>query len=254
MGSIRFGAAVSVLAFAGLAAAQTDILYVTDGDSQRLARAQGGALLGTTSTHQGAYPIAVSGSAWIGQYYGDSTSREYDLNGVATGNSAGISIIQAVDGTTDGVQYNYQFGNAFNNGGQVYRSGLDFSNPTPIFSVDNMVRNVGITFDPTDQTLWVSGNSEVRQYDLAGNLMFGFNHQSGEGCLAYETSSDTLWFVRNGQDWIDQYSKSGTLLQSVNVPGLASNNWGAEFGVRIPAPGAVALLGLGGLIAGRRQR
>src|SRR5262249_47433698 len=155
----------------------------------------------------------------------------------------------------DGVQYNYQLGGAFGSSGTVYRSNLDFSNAQPIFNVSNLSDDVGITYDPTDSTLWVSGQSEIRHYDLSGNQLGGFNHSSGRGWLAYEPDSDTLWYVRNGSNEIDQYSKAGQLLQQVQVNGLAANNWGAEFAMKaVPAPGAAALMGIGGLVASRRRR
>lgn len=243
---------VAVMLFAGIAAGQTDRLYVTDGDSSRLAIVQGGVVQNVVGTQQGAYPIAVSGTVWTGSLYGNSQSLEFDLNGNYLGNAVNINQANAVDGTTDGVQYNYQLSGCFGTNAVVYRSNLDFSNAQPLFNAFGMSRSVGITYDPTDSTLWVSGDVEMRHYDLAGNFLGGWNHQSGDSTLAYEPSTDTLWLVRSS---MYQYDKSGNLLQVLSPNGLAANNWGAEFPIgSIPAPGAAALLGISGLVAGRRRR
>jgi hypothetical protein len=245
-------ACAALATFAGSAGAQTDMLYVTDGDSARLALVQGGVVQSIKTTHVRAYPIAVRSTVWIGDYNGNQPNAiEYDLAGDPTGNAVSYTPRFAVDGTTDGIQYNYELGDAFGSNGIVYRSDLDFSNPVQLFTTPNMSRSVGITYDPTDSTLWVSGNQEVRHYDLAGNLLGGFNHVAGDGTLAYEPSTDTLWLVRSQ---MFQYDKSGNLLQTLSPNNLAANNWGAEFAMPIPAPGAAALLGVAGLVGMRRRR
>ena len=244
--------AVAILALAAGANAQIDKLFVTDGDSSRLCMVQGGVVQGVVATQSGAYPIAVSGSVWTGSLYGNSTALEFDLNGNYLGNSVPINQVNAVDGTTDGVQYNYQLNGCFGNSAVVYRSNLDFSNAQPLYNAFGMSRSVGISYDSSDGTIWVSGDVEMRHYDLNGNQIGGWNHQAGDATLAYEESSDTLWLVRSS---MYQYDKNGNLLQVLTPNGLAANNWGAEFPIRgIPAPGAAALLGAGGLIAARRRR
>ncbi len=209
------------------ALAQTSALYVTDGDSARLARVQGGVVT-ITSTHVRGYAIAVRNTIWIGDYNGNQpNSIEYTLAGVATGNTTLYTPVFAVDGAVN-ANTNYQLGNAFTTNATVYMANANWSNPVPLFNVQGQDL-VGITFDNVSGSLWISDVNQIYNYGLAGNLISQFAHSSGRGCLAYEPSSDTLWYVPNSADHIDQYSKTGTFLGSVSTPGLSSNNWGAEF-------------------------
>ena len=245
-------AVAALVATAGIAGAQTEVLYTTDGDGARLTRYQGG--LGTqTTTHVRGYPITVDSTVWIGDYNGaQQNSIEYDLNGVATGNTVPYSHVFAVDATSDGTT-GYELGNAFSAQGTVYSLGadLDSTNRTALFDVTGDTRFVGITFDHAMGTLWISSRSNIWQYDLSGNLLSSFTHSEGDGhALAYESSTQTLWTARGSTLW--QYDRSGNLLQTLNTNTNAGNNWGAEFAV--PAPSALALLGLGGLAAARRRR
>ncbi len=205
-------------------------LYVTDGDAQRLAivETDTGTLLATRATYAGGYPLAVRGSIWMGSYYG-TVANEYDLTGVATGVSVPYTDIDAVDAAASPTT-SYQLGNAFSTSATVYACDPDFQNEVVLFSVAGNDL-VGITYDLVSGNLWISDQNNIYQYTTGGSLVGQFAHSSGRGCLAYEPSSDTLWYVRNGLDVIDQYSKAGGLLQSVTVPGLASNNWGAEFSI-----------------------
>lgn len=226
--SIMTGA-VLCAALAGAAAhAQTSTLYVTDGDSSRLAIVQGGSATIVT-THNKGYPITVNGSVWIGDYNGTQPNTiEYDLAGTATGNSLPYSPVFAVDATTDGTT-GYELGNAFSGNATVYSLNADLSGaPTAMFNVSGS-QLVGITYDSASGNLWISDGSTIFQYTTGGTQVSSFPHNSNRGCLAYEAATDTLWYVPNGSNDILQFSKTGSLLQTVNVPGLAANNWGAEF-------------------------
>ena len=221
--------AIACAALAGTAAnAQTSTLYVTDGDSSRMAIVQGG-IATIVTTHNKGYPIAVNGSVWIGDYNGTQPNTiEYDLAGTATGNFAPYSAVFAVDATTDGTRA-YQLGNAFNTSSTVYSLNADLSGaPTAMFNVSGS-DIVGITYDNASGNIWVSDRTTMFQYTTGGSLVSSFAHSSGRGCIAYEAATDTLWYVTNGSNNITQYSKTGSLLQTVSVPNLASNNWGAEF-------------------------
>jgi hypothetical protein len=216
---------IVLAAASGAAASQ---LYVTNGDGSRLAivETDTGTLIGTFTTVSGGYPLVVRDTMWLGRYYGD-TAVEYDLAGVATGNTVPYTDIDAVDGAASATT-SYQLGNAFTGSATVYGGGLDFSGSTSLFSVSGSDL-VGITYDVVSGNLWISDQGNIYQYTTGGALVSQFAHASGRGCLAYEASSDTLWYVRNASNVIDQYSKAGALLQSLTVAGLASNNWGAEF-------------------------
>lgn len=244
-------AVVCGLALSSAAIAQTDTLYVTNGDSARLAIVQGGNLIAVTETHVRAYPLAVRDTIWIGDFNGNQpNSIEYDLNGLPTGNAVPYTPVRAVDGGASS-DTNYQLGNAFTTNATVYSADADWQNESPIFNVSGQDL-VGITFDGVLDTLWVSDQNNIYQYSLGGALLSQFAHISGRGSLAWEPSTDTLWYITNGSNSIDQYAKDGTHLQNVVVTGLASNNWGAEFS--IPEPASAMLLAFGSLVMLRRRR
>lgn len=235
---------------AASASAQTEVLYTTNGDGGTMTMYQGG--IGTqVSTHVRGYPITVNQSVWIGDYNGNQpNSLEYDLAGNATGGSVPYSAVNAIDATSDGT-FGYELGGAFGSSATVYRLGadLDSTGRTTLFSVSGDSRFVGITYE--NGSLWISAATNIYEYDLAGNLLSSFAHNEGDGhALAYESSTGTLWTARGNQLW--QYDLSGNLLQNITTNMSAGNNWGAEFA--IPAPGTLALLGLGGLVAARRRR
>lgn len=221
-------AALGILAVSSAAIGQTDTLYVTNGDSARLAIVQGGVLQAVRTTHVRGYPIAVRGTMWIGDYNGaQPNSHEYDLDGFPTGAMVPYTPVNAVDGGVNG-DTNYQLGNAFSGNATVYRANADWSGQQAMWNVTGSDL-VGITFDAVSGNLWISDRNNIYQFDLAGNPVSQFAHTSGRGCIAWEPSTDTIWYVRNGSNQIDQYSKTGSLLQSLTITGLASNNWGAEF-------------------------
>ncbi len=221
--------AIVCAALAGTAAnAQTSTLYVTDGDSSRMAIVQGGSAT-IVRTHNKGYPIVVNSSVWIGDYNGTQPNTiEYDLAGTATGNFGPYSPVFAVDAGTDGTRA-FELGNAFNTNSTVYSLNADLSgSPTAMFNVSGS-DIVGITYDSASGNIWVSDGNKLYQYTTGGSLVSSFAHSSGRGCIAYEAATDTLWYVTNGSNNITQYSKTGSLLQTISVPNLASNNWGAEF-------------------------
>ena len=249
--TMSFNRAAGMLALAFAAnlahALPVQTLYVTDGDARRLAAVNGNTATITT-TFQLAYPLAVRDTIWIGSYAGNSAAAEYTLAGVATGNPAAASVVFGVDGASNG-NTNYTLGNAFNGSSTVYSANADWTGAASMFNVSGSDL-VGITFDNASGNLWVSDMNRMYQYSLTGTLVSSFLHSGSRGSLAYEGATDTLWYVTNGSDTIRQYGKNGTLLDTVTVAGLASNNWGAEFAQvqnqnRVPEPGSLALLALG---------
>jgi hypothetical protein len=216
-------------------------LYVTDGDSSRLAivDTDTGILLNTTTTHTLGYPIAIRDTIWIGYYgTGDHTVFEYDLAGTPTGNSSSVTSLRGTDGAVNG-NVTYTLAPAFNATANVYQCDSNFGNPVSLFTVPG-TDLVGITFDTVGGNLWISDSITIYQYNLSGTLISSFAHAGSRGCLAYDPTTDTLWYVSNNSNEIRQYSKAGSLMQTMTVTGLSANNWGAEFASGPYTPPATA--------------
>lgn len=244
--------AVAALVIAGAAQAQTQVLYITDGDSDFIKAIQGGIIIDENLMIGGSrrYRIAVTDTIWLGDM-DSGENAEFTLGLDPTGNTSptGVDISEGTDGATDGM-FNYTV-ESFVATGSVYQYNGDWSGGTELFSVTGS-DIVGITYDTVNGTLWISDQFMVSQYDMAGNILSSFGHDGSRGSLAYEPATDSLWYVPNNPgSLIRQYSKDGDLMQSLNVP-YGGNVWGAEFA--IPTPGALALLGLAGLSLRRRRR
>jgi hypothetical protein len=235
--SIVLGLAVVALAAADRALAQTDSYYVTDGDEQRGVRMQGGAIDLQWTLTDNQYPLAITDTIKIYGTYDFNTGAEYDLDGNPTGvtypfvGGAGAFL----DATTDGQSRNWAC--SFSDSG-IWQYTQDWDSPTLAFSVPSLPE--GVAYDPTSDHLWVArsqaaGASQnlIEEYTTAGQLVSSFVYDADQsnrlGGLAWEPSSGTLWGFYNGQNTVVQFSEAGDLLQSIEVQGLASNNWGGEF-------------------------
>lgn len=262
MKSITCAALTAMLGLAGAAAGQTDQYYVTDGDSHRCVRMQGGGINLQFDLTDNQYPLAIGSTIKIYGTYNFNTGAEYDLDGNPTGvtypfvGGGG----QFLDGATDGGGRNWAC--SFNDAG-IWQFDQDWGGPSLAFSVPSLPE--GVTYDPSTDHLWVArsqaaGASQnlIEEYTTGGALVssFVYSNNGGDrlGGLAWEPSSGTLWGVYNGQNTVVNFSEAGKLLNSFQVNGLASNNWGGEFAMRIPVPGSAALLGMGAVVAGRRRR
>lgn len=118
---------------------------------------------------------------------------------------------------------------------------------------------LGTAFDTRNNWVWTQsyGPAEMVAYDTNGNYQTSFPVQySGLGGLAYEPSTGLLWSVDTYSSGIVYaYDTSGNLQQAFYANGLPNAVFHtAEFAVGVPTPGAGVLLGLGGLMAGRRRR
>ena len=244
------------------ALAQTDVLYVTDPFStNQLNRFQGGSTLsqtGMVSGYADESALAVAGDVRTMAYggLGSIQGYQYDLSGSYLGTTyAWNGPGSWYDGTTDGTK-NYSVAVS---SGDVYSFDRDWQSPTYLFTTESS-GGFGITYDGKNKSLWVTNTSTgfIQEYDFAGGLLSSFSiGGSGVGAyagLAWEPSTDTLWLAGGGYSPYEQYSKTGTLLDTVSPSGLSGpvGFYGAEFD--IPAPGSLALLGLGGFAAARRRR
>ena len=253
---------LSVLILTVSSLANAGIIYVTDGDSQRLAivNTSTGSLVNTVSTDGGAYPIAVQDTIWLGHLYGSSSAVEYDLNGISTGSTSAASTFNATDGASDGV-LNYALTDVFTTSATIVSANQDWTNQQYMFTVSsNSGGLVGITYDSALSSFWISSANDIFQYDLTGSLISQFSHTAGRGALAYDQDTDSLWMVARGAGYTNgtlvEYDKTGSVLQTQFIPGLASNNWGAEFAMSstsVPEPSTLAIFALGMIgLASRR--
>lgn len=209
------------------------------------------------------YPIAVMGTVrTMGHEFGEA-GREYTLAGIPSGASYPNTVAnsQFYDGTTDGI-YNYAWDLVR---GAVYRFGLDWSSPTVLFTLGRADGSrLGITYDETNQSLWISGftgsvGTTVSDYAMDGTLISSFTVAHDRiTALAMDHSDHTLWmgFQDYGPNY-SQYGKTGALLGSVSYPSLNSYSTGIVGGeFQLPEPGTPLLMiaGLAALAGGRDRR
>jgi len=238
----------------------TGYYYLVDG--QDLWVIHGGT---ATSTHQingGEYGIAIVGSTirTLGVLDGGPTGTagaEYDLAGNSLNTQYpypnGFSYMY--DGTSDGT-HNYI--NAYYG---VYQFDTNWANPTHMFA--GPLNNTGITWDSTNNSLWLTGWSPgvVVDYSMTGVILSSFHVATGlPAALALDTADNTLWmFDRDRMDGtFYQYSKTGTLLQTVVYAAMDGRNLlGGEItGATVtqsPEPSTFALAGLACILAVRRR-
>jgi hypothetical protein len=194
--------------------------------------------------NQGEYGIAVTSTVrTLGNgNSGTGLGSEYTLNMAFTGNTFAYptpTSLRFYDGTSDGSSnYSVDFET-----GIVYRMNLNWSNATPLFNTGFGGANaLGITYDPNNNSLWVSqwSGNLVRDFTLGGAALSSFNATGFNGslsCLALDSATNTLWMgSQNAQGTFSEFSRTGTLLQTQSYATMApENTLGGEFRI-VPEP------------------
>ncbi|MEQ1823533.1 MAG: PEP-CTERM sorting domain-containing protein [Fimbriimonadaceae bacterium] len=248
-----------------MASAQVSALYVSDFNSSRTAIVQGGVVTGMFNRAQaGDFALAIGSTIRsYGRNSGD-TGNEYSLSGGFIGSFGNTNpgFVDTYDGASDG---NRTWSVAHNDFGSpefaVIQASSNWAGGSKVWAPAD--RSSGITYDNTDDTLWiaknVSGSDGIMHYSTSGALLggfsFGFLDGAGYG-LALDRADNTLWLTGafGTAGTLFQFSKTGTLLNTVNVSGLNGfNAMSAEFS-SVPEPASMAVLGLGVAALLRRRR
>lgn len=240
--------------------------YLTDGDSQKMWIINAG-VASVYTTYSLGYPIAVTSSVWLG-HRDDNQAREYTLAGAPTGNTSvgGNGFSQLLDGTTNGAGTNYGVECCGGTNSVTTASGT-WTGQMVLFNAAGLGGSggSGIAYDTATGSLFVSTfANRLINYTTTGSVISDIALPFLVSALAYEQLTDTLWAYKRGTQDIVQFSKSGTLLQTVTVSGASINLniWGGEMQIGaapppdVPAPAALALFGVGllGFGALRRNR
>jgi hypothetical protein len=243
----------ATFAVGAYAAGPVSEYYLASGDQGRVDVVQGLNINRTWGMNDFEYPIAVNTTVrTFGATIGTRGS-EYTLGGSFTGTTYPNTYGTFWDSTTDG-QHNYLID--WNNG-DVLQTDSSYQNPKLLFNSGGGGNYLGITWDPTNNSLWIAqwGGQRVENRTLGGTLLSSFNTgiTVAQAALALDHADGTLWLVEwTQQGWFRQYDKNGNQLQRVNIAGLNGvNPLGGEF--QLPEPGTLGLLGLAGLLFLRRR-
>jgi hypothetical protein len=207
---------------------------------------QGALVTNSWSQHHtalgGEYPIAVAKTVrTLGNGDRDPIKRgpgsEYTLAGAYTGTDYPYPGADEsfYDGASDGT-FNYSLGYYT---GKVYKFNSDWTNPVVLFTT--APGYLGITFDRSTDTLWVSdfdgnmdGTAKVENRTLSGTLISSFTVPfTSITCLALDPADGTLWMgSQNTKGTFYQYSRAGELLNTVSYSDLTTQNTlGGEFAI-----------------------
>jgi hypothetical protein len=227
------------LSGAALALAQTSELYLTTyGDTQAYVVQEGEVIrtFSRAAPNDGPALVVQDTIKMFGQANG-GVGRQYALDGTPlAGQYPNLGFTDCYDGATDGTRNWTISHNDFGNNFAVLIGDGDWAEMDGSFVPER--RSSGITYDPSDDTLWISnnvgGSDRVQHYSITGQLLgeFAVPLQSGGGYgIALDYADDTLWITGafGTAGHLYQYSKAGQLLADVTPSGLVGNVLGAEF-------------------------
>jgi hypothetical protein len=176
---------------------------------------------------------------YVGQVDG-AIGHEYDLDGAPLGADYPNDEFQGLkDGATDGKNFNWSIASDDFDEPQftVVVADRNWGGMKAAFQPTN--RSAGITYDAGTGTLWVTNTvgaaHTVQQYTLDGGLVTEWeitpNWITGGHGIAWDPADDTLWMPESfNSSRLFQYSKTGELLQIVDIPELTPYRlFSAEF-------------------------
>jgi len=204
--------AASAIALYGTTASATPY-YLFDGGDRQAVEIDGGKVVNHFIVAPDGYAVAITNTIWLGDR-DNGTSNQYGLDGIGTNVQAagGPIITQILDGTTNGVN-NYGV-TCCSDTSYVTVADTDWSHQKRLFPII-AVNGDGIAFDTASNSLYVSGfDEEVTNYSLTGQVLGGFDLPGFVVGLAYEQSSDTLWGWNRDNSSLQQFSLTGTVLQT----------------------------------------
>jgi hypothetical protein len=210
-------------------------IYFTDGDS-RIAYDVNTSNLSyssfDTSAVSSGYGLTVLNNIISISARNGSGAAAYSLSGALLSiysYPSNLNVDQLIDGATDGA-HNYGI-NCFSRGGSqsVFISDLNWNNQQVLFNLPAGVNGTSITYDSNTKSLWtlVDFGGTMINYSLAGIELSRFTadiSRFGAGGLAYDPMTNTLWLYDKNGHTLHNYTKSGTLINSINIPGWSPLN------------------------------
>jgi hypothetical protein len=122
------------------------------------------------------------------------------------------------------------------NNNAAYQFDLNWANPQILFTLSDTNSRAGITFDSTNDSLWLSGygTTSIEDRSLSGGLLSSFTvAHIQNSALALDPADGTLWMgTSTSLGTFQQYSRSGQLLSTQFYPTLTTVGiLGGEFQV-----------------------